>query len=282
MSESGAADRPRAWWKEAIKSRRVRRCDAALVGGNAHRDYLIGLGMPAKAIFFGYDAVDNDRYFDAAEAARLSDGGRSGVPENPYLLAVARFAPEKNLLALLNAFASVRRDFPEAEAWDLVLCGDGPDAAAIEAAIEDLGLLSAVSLPGFLGVDELAKFYAFADGFVLPSLSEPWGLVANEAAASEVPLLISERAGCAETLVPDPPGTTGYRFDPSKPDSIADAISRLIRLSRPDRAAMGRRARRVVSDWGPARFAEGMVGAIAFARARARRSRIRPRQEAVR
>ena len=48
MSESQAIDRPRNWWKELIKMRRVRQFDAALVGGPTHRDYLVELGMPAE------------------------------------------------------------------------------------------------------------------------------------------------------------------------------------------------------------------------------------------
>ena len=48
MSESQAIDRPHTWWKELIKMRRVRQFDAALVGGPAHRDYLVELGMPAE------------------------------------------------------------------------------------------------------------------------------------------------------------------------------------------------------------------------------------------
>jgi glycosyltransferase involved in cell wall biosynthesis len=68
---------------------------------------------------------------------------------------------------------------------------------------------------------------------------EPWGLVANEAAACGLPLLISERAGCVETLVPDPAGTTGRRFDPADEVGMAGALSWLAAMPEPDRAAMG-------------------------------------------
>src|SRR5262249_7707805 len=50
MSESQEIDRPRVWWKELIKKRRIRLFDAALVGGPPHRDYLIRLGMLARRI----------------------------------------------------------------------------------------------------------------------------------------------------------------------------------------------------------------------------------------
>ena len=60
----------------------------------------------------------------------------------------------------------------------------------------------------------LSRWYAHAGAFVLPSLSEPWGLVVNEAASTGLPLLVSNRAGCAPTLVPEPEATTGAQFDP--------------------------------------------------------------------
>jgi glycosyltransferase involved in cell wall biosynthesis len=68
MSETRHADGRRVWWKELLKSRIVRRFDAALVGGKSHRDYLVKLGLPADKTRLGYNVVDNG-YF-AAEAER--------------------------------------------------------------------------------------------------------------------------------------------------------------------------------------------------------------------
>ena len=77
MSESQAIDRPRTWWKEMIKRRRLRLFDAALVGGDRHRDYLCELGMPRERIALGYNAVDNRFYRDQATAWRSSRRKRS-------------------------------------------------------------------------------------------------------------------------------------------------------------------------------------------------------------
>jgi glycosyltransferase involved in cell wall biosynthesis len=97
---------------------------------------------------------------------------------------------------------------------------------------------------------------------------EPWGLVANEAAASGRPLLISRRAGCAATLVPDPPGTTGIRFNPLDVDELAETLAWIAASTSEALEAMGRRAAEVVSFWGPGRFADGVVEALDLARAR--------------
>ena len=214
MSESQQIDRPHVWWKELIKKQRLRWFDAALVGGPPHRDYLVQLGMPPSRIALGYNAVDNDYFASAATSWRRSRNGRSGLPPVPYFLAVSRFVAEKNLVRLIKAFAAYRARCASQTAWDLVLCGDGPARAGLDQAIASSGCGTAIHCPGFLQYDALPRWYAHAGAFVLPSLSEPWGLVANEAAASGLPLLVSSRAGCASTLVPESGGMTGGQFDP--------------------------------------------------------------------
>ncbi len=240
MSESQKIDRPRVWWKETVKRRRVQKFDSALVGGPSHRDYLTELGMPLDRIALGYNAVDNLHYARSSERARGDLLARVNRPSRPYFLCVARFVPEKNLATLIHAYARYREASDPLSAWDLVLCGSGPDEAKIEHEIRSLDLASCIHRPGFLQADELAGWYAFASGFVLPSLSEPWGLVVNEAAACGLPLLVSERAGCAGTLVPDPPGTTGLRFDPSDVEALAASLAWLSILNPEDRLRMGR------------------------------------------
>jgi glycosyltransferase involved in cell wall biosynthesis len=271
MSESQAIDRPRVWWKELIKKRRLRWFDAALVGGPPHREYLLQLGMPPGRIALGYNAVDNEFFASEARFWRENARGRAGLPESPYFLTVCRFAPEKNLVRLIEAFACYRGQSDPSTAWDLVLCGDGPGATRVEDAIAHSGCQSAIHLPGFLQADALPRWYAFAQAFVLPSLSEPWGLVVNEAAASSLPLLVSDRAGCAPALVPNPRGTTGSRFDPFDIGKMARELAWMAALPLEQRHSMGRRAAEAVSHWGPDRFALGNMEAIELARMSARR-----------
>jgi 1,2-diacylglycerol 3-alpha-glucosyltransferase len=261
MSESQLIDHPRVWWKEAIKRRRLRRCAAGVVGGPRHAAYLVSLGMPADRITMGYNAVDNKAFADAADRARQDTASTTGLPSRPYFLAVNRFVPEKNLARLVRAFARYREDAGEG-AWDLVLCGGGPDEAAIRSEIASSGQASAVHLPGFLQAGEQARWQAHAAGFVHPSLLEPWGLVVNEAAACGLPLLVSERAGCVETLVPD---GAGRRFNPFDESAIAECLGWLTGLPRDQRAAMGRCAAENVAGWGPERFARGTMEAIRIA-----------------
>jgi glycosyltransferase involved in cell wall biosynthesis len=105
---------------------------------------------------------------------------------------------------------------------------------------------------------------------------EPWGLVVNEAAACGLPLLVSDQAGCVETLVPDPPGTTGIRFNPNNIDDMANAMRWLADNSALDRLAMGQNAAKVVANWGPDRFASGTLEALDLAFGEPARTKRRP------
>lgn len=261
LSETQEIDHPRVWWKEAIKRQRVMRYSAGLVGGPRHRDYLIKLGMPAAKIALGYDAVDNARFAQLAGEARQAGRPASGVPARPYFLSVNRFVPEKNLTRLIDAYSQYRSPAKSATPWDLVLCGAGECQPAIERHIADLGLTEAIHLPGFLQDFDLAPYYAFASAFVHPSVMEPWGLVVNEAAVCGLPLLVSDRAGSAQTLVADPPGTSGFRFDPYDVDQMTQRLEQVAHLPEADRLAMGARAAALVAAWGPDRFARGVVEA---------------------
>ena len=271
LSESQEVDRPRTWWKERIKRFRVGLFDAGLVGGPSHRDYLRSLGMPNGRIALGYNAVDNEAHAQRAEAARCHPEGRNGLPDRPYFLAVCRFSAEKNLPSLIAAYGDYRRAVGEDEAWDLALCGGGPDEFEVDRAVRRSWAGPFIHRPGFLQAERLAPWYAFAATFVLPSLSEPWGLVVNEAAACGLPLLVSDRAGASGTLVPDPSGTTGRRFDPSDIGDMTESLIWMSSRTSQQRSDMGRRALEIVSQWGPERFASGLIEAVDLAVARSGR-----------
>ena len=157
--------------------------------------------------------------------------------------------------------------------WELVLCGDGPQAGLIDAVIKRSGHAGAIHRPGFLQADAIARWYAHAGGFVLPSLSEPWGLVVNEAASVGLPLLVSNRAGCAATLVPEPVATTGAQFDPLNIEEMCQKLIWLALLPEVERRSMGRRAAEIVGAWGPDRFAQGTLEALDLATRSQRNSR---------
>ncbi len=284
MSESTAWDEKRNPIKEWVKRRIIELFSAALVGGTPHRDYMEELGMPSNRILLGYDAIDND-YFETKTDEVQNSGFKyqaSGFAlSKPYFLASARFIEKKNLFRLLKAYARYRRDaarLVEGRAsrvegqtqqqtigneqpapWNLILLGDGDLRAKLEQLRSELGLADCVQMPGFKQYEELPEYYAAAGAFIHASTTEQWGLVVNEAMASGLPVLVSNRCGCARDLVRD--GENGLSFDPANEEQMADLMLR-ISSDEERRQEMGARSREIIANWGPERFASGVKAAV--------------------
>lgn len=262
MSESQAGDYRRHPLKEAVKRRLVRLGSAGLVGGTRHADYLAALGMPRHRIFPGYDVVDNDHFAQGAEAARREPAARSRLQlPRHFFLASARFVPKKNLPRLLEAFSRYRS--LATQPWDLVLLGDGPLQGEVRSTIARLGLETAVSLRGFKQYIELPSYYGLAVAFVHPSTTEQWGLVVNEAMAAGLPVLVSDRCGCAPDLVQD--GRNGFSFDPYDTEELARLMLRLTGMSETQRADMGKASLEIIGRWTPETFATNLMKAVEVA-----------------
>src|SRR6266516_1403068 len=265
MSESARADEPRAWWKEIIKRRIVDLYSAALVGGQRHVEYLVELGMPRDRIFTGYDVVDNDYFRRRTEEVRSQKSDvrkQYGLSEN-YFLASARFIEKKNLPTLIRAYAAYRQK-SEASGnppWDVVLLGDGPLREALNSQLSTFNLHAHVHLPGFKPYDELPVYYALAKAFVHASTTEQWGLVVNEAVASELPVIVSNRCGCVPELVQD----NGFTFDPANESELAERLLQMASLSADERRRLGEASYRIAADFAPDRFGEGLEQAATTA-----------------
>jgi glycosyltransferase involved in cell wall biosynthesis len=259
MSESTAIDEPRYWWKEAIKRRIVGLCSAALVGGSRHRDYLMALGAPSDQIFTGYDVIDNEHFRAGAEMARKSDQELRARLELPtrYFMACCRFAPKKNLSRLIRAYARYRGD-AGGTAWSLVIVGEGELKDELVALRDQLELGASVQFAGPKSYDELPTYYGLASAFVHASTTEQWGLVVNEAMAAGLPVLVSERCGCAQDLVN--PGVNGVQFDPYDIEALARAM-RDVAADSCDHRGMGQASQEIVACWSPDRFAKNLAKA---------------------
>ncbi|MBJ3775925.1 glycosyltransferase [Acuticoccus mangrovi] len=263
LSESMADDALRHPLREAAKRRILAHVDAALVGGPPHAAYLHDLGLGPRRIHLGYDAVDNAHFAAGADAARARPGARAALGLPPrYLLASGRFVAKKNFPTLVHAFArAAGRDGP-----DLVILGDGPERAAIEAAARAAGVESRVHLPGFEEYAALPALYGLAEAFVHPATTEQWGLVVNEAMAAAVPVIVSNRAGVARSVISE----GGVMVDPTEA-SLAEAITYLLAMPAATQRARGLAARAAIAPWGVERFADGLAGAVETAVTRRRR-----------
>lgn len=149
------------------------------------------------------------------------------------LLHASNFRKLKRVGDAVTALAEVVRSRPAV----LVLVGDGPERAGVEALAASLGLARRIA---FLGEQpDLGPIFSQADLFLLPSEQESFGLAALEALASAVPVVASRVGGLPE-VVRD--GLTGRLVPPHDPGAIAAAVLELLG-DEPRRAAMGRAAR---------------------------------------
>jgi 1,2-diacylglycerol 3-alpha-glucosyltransferase len=243
--------------KEWIKKRRVRRFDAAIVGGRWHRSYLNQLGFPDHRIAIGYDAVDNDYFASGAEPARSGSGSDQlrqelALPER-YFFANTRFLPRKNIDGLLSAFASFSRKILD---WDLVISGSGPMEEAWKQRSVDLGILDRVRWIGFLQYEQLPTVYGLASCFVHPAHEEPWGLVVNEACSVGLPVIVGDRVGASCELVKD--GENGLLVDSTSESQVVDALQRIATATDRERKAMGEASLRLVNTMTPENFGSAL------------------------
>jgi glycosyltransferase involved in cell wall biosynthesis len=141
----------------------------------------------------------------------------------PFVLFVGRLASNKGLLDLVDAFAAVEREAPEAR---LVLVGeDGGMRPAIETRVRERGLASRVHLVGHVADDALlAAAYREARLTVLPSEYEAFGLVLLESLAAGTAVVASRVGGIPE-VVED--GRAGRLVPPHDPPGLARAIREL-------------------------------------------------------
>jgi glycosyltransferase involved in cell wall biosynthesis len=248
-------------------TRRVKRyvhrnIDGVFVPADFYRDYYRGLGFPDERIVVGVDVVDNRFFAEGARQARLQEREiriAMDLPER-YFLFVGRFLPRKGLETMLEAFAVYRKQ-TGADGWGLVLVGDGPHRPVVER--------FAAGLPGvhFAGVRQgadLCRYYGLADALIVPSESDPWGLVVNEGMAAGLPVLVSRGCGAAHTLVRD--GENGWTFGPGDAAGLAALMVRLGSLTPDARRGMGDCSSRIIDEWSLGRFAEGVDAALELSR----------------
>jgi glycosyltransferase involved in cell wall biosynthesis len=137
------------------------------------------------------------------------------------------------------------------------LLGDGPLKFDLCRLISDLKLNEHVHLPGFKPYDELPVYYALTNAFVHASTIEQWGLVVNEAIASGLPVIVSNRCGCAPELV----NGNGLTFDPTNESELTARLSEMVSLSDQERKQLGDTSCKIAANFMPERFGEGLEGA---------------------
>jgi glycosyltransferase involved in cell wall biosynthesis len=198
-----------------------RHVDHAFYVGTNNKAYFKKYGLRDDQLSFAPHAIDNSRFEkDCSEEA--GDLRRSLNIKNDELLILyaGKFDYVKNVELLLSAFINFNKDNIK-----LLLVGNGE----LESELRKLaakGNSSNIHFLDFKNQSYMPVLYQAADLFCLPSLSETWGLAINEAMACGLPVLTSDKVGCAADLVKE--GYNGAIFRSNQRDDLADKLARLI------------------------------------------------------
>jgi glycosyltransferase involved in cell wall biosynthesis len=218
---------PAGWRRPAwtLKTWTLLRCfDGYLSVGHRARAYLRRFGAAASQIFAAPHCVDNEYFawsaasYQTAEA-RAAARASLGLPVDDFVvLFVGKLESKKRPQDAITAVARL------GGGASLLVVGAGPLESVCREQARTSGVH--VSWAGFVNQSQLGRAYAAADCLVLPSdWGETWGLVVNEAMATGLPCVVSDRVGCAPDLII--PGQTGDVFAFGDADALAAALARV-------------------------------------------------------
>ncbi|HMW45348.1 MAG TPA: glycosyltransferase family 4 protein, partial [Solirubrobacterales bacterium] len=157
---------------------------------------------------------------DPVELARLR--AQFADPDENLVLLIGRLVYEKGFQLALEAMPAVIEKLPNTR---FLVAGSGTHEAELHKQAKDLGLMEHGTFLGWIGDDVLHSLYRIADLTVVPSIYEPFGLVALEAMASECPCIAADTGGLREVV---PIEGAGLRFRASDPEHLAEAAIQVL------------------------------------------------------
>lgn len=243
---------------EFLKSEFIGRCDAFVVPGQWAAEYLHAHQIREDVIFTAPNAVDNDLFASAAGVARSNSAAKRrelSLP-NRYFLFVGRLVREKGVFELLSAYANLDENLRRQVG--LVFAGDGPCREQLQQQAASIPN-GEIRFAGFTHREQLAAYYALADMLILPTYTDTWGLVVNEAMACGLPVILSRAAGCGPDLLKE--NWNGLLVPPRDAGALTLAMTRL--GCRPDLCiTMGAHSVDLISHFSSAEWANSIGRAL--------------------
>jgi glycosyltransferase involved in cell wall biosynthesis len=238
----------------------VKRCDAIIVPGTMSRDFHFKLGAELKKIFIAPNTVDNKKIIDEIEKLRPNRSelrAKQGYSNEKIILSISQIIERKGIRYLIDAFKKINQ-------YDtnvlLLIIGDGE----LKDELKNYCLrnnLSNVIFTGWVSEKEKMMYYSIANLFVLPTLSDVWGLSINEAMVCELPVITTTEAGCSQDLIV--PGLNGYDIEPRDADQLFKSIKCII-LENSDNK-MGFESKKIIqNNFTVEKTVQGFVDAINY------------------
>jgi len=246
-------------WKARIKRRwwplYFRLANQVIAPSTGTREMIQSLGIPDERIALIPYVVDNSRWKEAAalvDRRQVRAGWR--VPKDAtVILFSAKLQPWKRPHDLLLAFA--KDDSPTSF---LVYAGDGPLLGQLKEHAVVLGVAERVRFLGFVNQSQLPSVYCASDILVLPSSSDAFGVVVNEAMLCGCAVAVSDHVGSGRDLISP---ENGFIFPCGNVDALA-AVLHATAVDKDRLQRMGEASRRRMETWSPRDHVEALVSAV--------------------
>jgi glycosyltransferase involved in cell wall biosynthesis len=259
------AETARPWWKLTLRNAYLKwfysKIDQFCPIGSEAIDHLKKRGIPESRMTLTRYAVD-DSLIKRQKSDFPRDATRQalGLPEETILfLFSGKLISRKQPLLLAEAAAALAKN----KRFAVCYLGSGEQMTTVEALLRpQLG--DRLLMPGFVNQNELGRYFAAADVFVLPSAYDTWGLVVNEAMHWGLPCVVSDKTGCHRDLVE--PGVTGFIHAWDNAAELKKHLQRF--LDEPNLATrLGRNALARIEPYRIARTAMDLTNALRAAHA---------------
>ena len=250
-ADSTEGDNPNIGWRETLKRFVVSKAQGFFCYGSKSAEYILKLGMKPKHILVANNSVDNNKVASVhAEAFKTRDQVKQSYNLRKYnFIYVGRLIGVKNLDNLLAAYKAL-----DDSDWGLIVLGDGDEEVKLKKYKSDNNLDGICFIEGQPWFD-VPKILALADVFVLPSYSEPWGLVVNEAMASGLPVIVSNKCGSAFDAVLE--DSNGYTFNPYNVEELTSIFKKFV--NNPEKIEpFGQKSREIIKRFSPENVAQEM------------------------
>lgn len=223
------------WLRKPLLRWLLRDVDHFFYIGTQSKKFYQYLNFTSSKLLHTPYAVDNARFQQAAKNIDSKSLRSSmGIPDTAFVILYSgKYIAKKRPMDVLKAFATM-----QTENSYLIMMGDGALRTDMEQYISEHQLQQKVLLTGFINQQEVPNYYALADAFVMCSdYGETWGLSVNEAMNFSLPLVVSDRCGCAMDLVEQ--GTNGYVFETGNIHQLTLHLQQLQQLPSEKRKQMG-------------------------------------------
>jgi glycosyltransferase involved in cell wall biosynthesis len=246
-NESTASDHARNGIKESIKTFIIKRFDGYFNFGTSSENYILSLGIDKEKMLVKRNCVDNEFLKDSyIKHLPFRDNVQKALKISPKnFIFVGRLIDFKNLFHFLEAFNLAKKK--SKQDWGVIILGNGELKNDLEHYVFEKNIQN-VSFQDGVSWQQVPEFLALSDVLVLPSYSEPWGLVVNEAMACGLPVIVSEKCGCAIDLVKN--GENGFTFPPHNIEQLTVLLLNFMN-KKVDLERMSKISENIIADYSP-------------------------------